>query len=135
MARISNLEYQGALRTKLQHIRSGKEIITDAPLDNKGKGEAFSPTDLVASALVSCAITVMGIRAQQEGFEIEECSASVEKEMGNAPRKINGITIHFKLKADCDAKMRKVLEGIGRNCPVAKSLAPELTQDLLFNWL
>ncbi len=134
MAKMAKVEYQGDLRIRSTHLKSGQFIITDAPLDNNGKGEAFSPTDLVATALADCALTVMGIRAKQEGFDLEEASAEVEKIMASEPRRISGIKINFQLKANCDSKMRKILEGIGLNCPVAKSLSPELQQEMHFNW-
>jgi uncharacterized OsmC-like protein len=134
MALISKVQYVGALRNEAEHLGSGNKILSDAPLDNNGKGEAFSPTDLVATALGACALTVMGIRARAEGFDLEETSVSVEKEMASDPRRIAAIKLHFKLKANCSPKMQKVLEGIGRNCPVAKSLSPELNQELHFEW-
>ncbi len=134
MVKMAKVEYKGGLRIKSTHLGSGNEIITDAPLDNNGKGEAFSPTDLVATALADCAITVMGIRAVQEGFDLEETWAEVEKIMASNPRRIQGIKIDIHLKSNCDAKMRKILEGIGLNCPVAKSLSPDLEQDLSFHW-
>ena len=134
MALISKVQYVGALRNEAEHIRSGNTIITDAPLDNNGKGEAFSPTDLVATALGACALTVMGIRARAEGFDLEETSVEVEKVMADNPRRIAAIKLNFVLKANCSEKMQKILEGIGRNCPVAKSLSADLEQELHFTW-
>jgi len=135
MAHISTVKYQGDLRNEAEHLRSGQKIITDAPTDNNGKGEAFSPTDLLATALASCALTVMGIRARNEGFDFEFAQAQVQKEMASNPRRVEAVRIHIQVKANCDTKMRAVLEAIGRSCPVAKSLAPELEQDLSFEWL
>ncbi|NND35186.1 MAG: OsmC family protein, partial [Saprospiraceae bacterium] len=88
-------EYLGDLRTSATHIKSGKKIITDAPLDNNGKGEAFSPTDLVAGALTSCMMTIMGIHARKHGYDIDGMSASTEKIMRSEPRAISGIRIIF----------------------------------------
>lgn len=134
MGSISKVRYIGALRNEASHIRSGQSILTDAPLDNNGKGEAFSPTDLLATSLGACALTVMGIRARDEGFDLEDTQVLVEKEMADNPRRVSAIRLHFVLKANCDLKMQKILEGIGRNCPVAKSLSPEVEQDLSFTW-
>lgn len=135
MATISEVQYQGNLRTQAKHLRSGNTIINDAPTDNNGKGEAFSPTDMVATALATCMLTVMGIRAQKEGFDLEGASAEVSKEMASDPRRISKVKVAIKLKANCDSKMQKVLEGVGRNCPVAKSLHPDLEQEVSFEWL
>ncbi len=135
MALISKVEYQGELRNAATHLKSGQSIITDAPIDNNGKGEAFSPTDLLSTALASCALTVMGIRARKEGFDLEQASAEVSKVMAADPRRVSEVKIHIKLKANCNAKMRKILEGIGKNCPVAKSLSADLHQDIQFEWV
>ena len=134
MAKIAEVNYQGNLRTEAQHLRSGNKIINDAPLDNNGKGEAFSPTDTVCAALATCMLTVMGIRAQKEGFDLEDAIAEVSKEMASDPRRISKITVHIRLKSNCESKMRKILEGIGRNCPVSKSLHPDLEQEVSFKW-
>ena len=92
----SNIIYQGDLRTEATHIRSGQSIITDAPLDNQGKGEAFSPTDLVATALGTCMLTVMGIVAQRYGIDMIGTKANVEKVMGKDPRRIAEVKINIK---------------------------------------
>ena len=134
MGLISTIEYQGALRTSPKHIASGQEITTDAPVDNNGKGEAFSPTDLLATSLGACALTVMGIRANQEGFDLEDCTATVNKVMAADPRRVSEVHINVSLAANCQAKMQKILEGIGKNCPVSKSLHPDLKQIFNFEW-
>lgn len=134
MAEMAGLVYQGELRTQAEHLGSGQKIITDAPLDNNGKGEAFSPTDLLASSLAACALTVMGIRARKEGFDLEETRATVEKIMASDPRRVAEVKVRISLKANCDAKMQKILEGIGKNCPVSKSLSSDLIQDIQFEW-
>lgn len=135
MALISKLQYLGALRLEAEHLKSGNSFITDAPTDNQGKGEAFSPTDTLATSLAACMITVMGIRAVEEGFDLEECSAEVQKIMLSNPRRVGEVHVNVRLKANCDTKMQKVLEGIGRNCPVAKSLHPDLKQHISFEWI
>ncbi|MGB0979120.1 MAG: OsmC family protein [Croceimicrobium sp.] len=134
MPLTSKVIYQGNLRNQAEHLKSGQVILNDAPLDNNGKGEAFSPTDMVATALATCALTVMGIRAKQEGFDLEETSASVVKEMASDPRRISTIAISISIKANCSEKMQKILEGVGRNCPVSKSLSSDLKQEFEFNW-
>lgn len=135
MAYTSKLQYLGALRLEAEHLKSGKTFITDAPTDNQGKGEAFSPTDTMATSLAACMITVMGIRAVEEGFDLESCSATVQKVMYSEPRRIGEVHVEVSLKANCNAKTQKILEGIGRNCPVAKSLHPDLKQVISFKWL
>jgi len=135
MAITSKLQYLGTLRLEAEHLKSGKTFITDAPTDNQGKGEAFSPTDTMATSLAACMITVMGIRALAEGFDLENCSATVQKVMYSEPRRIGEVHVELSLKANCNAKMQKILEGIGRNCPVAKSLHPDLKQAISFKWL
>lgn len=134
MAITSKLQYFGALRLEAEHLKSGNTFITDAPTDNQGKGEAFSPTDTLATALGACMITVMGIRAVEEGFDLEDCSATVQKVMHSDPRRVGEVHVKVSLKSNCDAKMQKILEGIGRNCPVAKSLHPDLKQVISFEW-
>jgi putative redox protein len=135
MAVTSKLQYLGTLRIEAEHIKSGKTFITDAPTDNQGKGEAFSPTDILATSLGACMITVMGIRAVEEGFDLENCTATVQKVMAANPRRISEVHVEVSLKANCSSKMQKIIEGIGRNCPVAKSLHPDLKQVITINWL
>jgi len=135
MAVTSKLQYLGTLRIEAEHLKSGKTFITDAPTDNQGKGEAFSPTDILATSLGACMITVMGIRAVEEGFDLENCEATVQKVMESNPRRVAEVHVEVSLKANCSSKLQKIIEGIGRNCPVAKSLHPDLKQVVTFKWL
>ena len=105
----ANLIYKNNLRTEAEHIASGEKIITDAPIDNNGKGEAFSPTDLVATALGSCMITIMAIAAEKHGIDVSRTNASVIKEMRTDPRRINQITIDINMDKNIEAKDRKRL--------------------------
>jgi len=134
MGKTASVKYLGELRAEATHLKSGRTILTDAPTDNNGKGEAFSPTDLVATALANCMITVMGIRARKEGFDLEGTSAEVTKIMASSPRRIAEVGVLIKLKDNCSNDMKKVLEEIGLNCPVAKSLHPNLKQNISFEW-
>lgn len=134
MALTATVSYKGALRTEATHLRSGQELITDAPPDNNGKGEAFSPTDLVATALGSCMVTVMGIKAQSMGFDLGRVDIEVEKVMASAPRRIAAVNLHIRMFGEYDLTTQQVLEQTGINCPVAKSLNPELAQNVKFVW-
>lgn len=134
MPTISAL-YTGSLRTQSVHIKSGNTIITDAPTDNNGKGEAFSPTDLVCSALSSCMITIMGILANREGIELTGLTSEVTKIMADNPRKIKEIQIvfsHSSLKAT-DVQKEK-LKRAAMTCPVALSLSDSVIQTISFNF-
>ncbi|HMM11821.1 MAG TPA: OsmC family protein [Bacteroidales bacterium] len=123
------VEYTGDLRTVMTHIRSGSEVVTDAPVDNKGRGAHFSPTDLVASALASCMLTIMGISAREHGFNIEGARAEVKKVMGSGPRKIAEIHIDLYFPSNnYTDKQKKLLDLASKTCPVALSLHPELKQ-------
>ncbi len=134
MAKIAEIKYLGGLRTENRHLRSGDLFITDAPVDNNGKGEAFSPTDLLAVSLANCMLTVMAIKAQQEGFDLEEASASVSKFMLTNPRRIGKIEVVISLRQNCPEEMKKVWEETALNCPVANSLNSELKQIVHFHW-
>ncbi|MBI5010632.1 MAG: OsmC family protein [Bacteroidia bacterium] len=124
-------KYLGDLRTEMLHVRSGKVVITDAPVDNKGKGEFFSPTDLVASALGSCIFTIMGIAAREHGFSIEGASCSITKIMTDAPRRIGEIRIEFDLSSNSYSdKQKKILEYCVKTCPVALSLNESVIQNV-----
>ena len=131
----SKIIYKNNLRTEAQHIASGQKIITDAPLDNNGKGEAFSPTDLVATALASCMITIMAIAAEKNGINISETSASVKKIMGTNPRTISDIVIEIKMSKDLGLKDRKRLEKAALACPVHKSLHPDMNKEITFSYI
>jgi len=131
----SSIEYQGNLRTVCIHLQSNNQIITDAPTDNHGKGEAFSPTDLVATALGTCMVTVMGIKANSIGIELEGTTAMVNKVMASNPRRIAKveITITFPQNKWDDAT-KNALEKTALHCPVAKSLHPDLEQVVEFEF-
>jgi len=120
----------------MTHLQSGESVITDAPIDNNGKGEAFSPTDLVASALGSCMLTIMGIAAREHNFSIDGTTASITKIMASDPRRISEVQIQLKFpEITYTQKQKRILEKISKTCPVALSLHPELKQtvDLIFN--
>lgn len=131
----STVKYLGNLRTEATHNASGLKIITDAPVDNNGKGEAFSPTDLTATSLASCMITIMGITANAKNWPLNYCECEVEKIMSSAPRRISEINLTMKLDAAWDKKQRSILENAAKTCPVAFSLHPELKVNLTFNYL
>jgi uncharacterized OsmC-like protein len=122
-------KYMGDLRTEATHLRSGTRLITDAPIDNQGKGEFFSPTDLVATALGSCMITIMGIAAREHNFSIEGANWEVTKIMADNPRRISEIIVELTFPPNNYTQQQKrILEHISRTCPVALSLHPELRQ-------
>ena len=125
----SKIEYLGELRTEATHLQSGKQIITDAPTDNHGKGEAFSPTDLVATALSSCMISIMGIKLQGTGKDIKGATSEVTKVMYSEPRRIG--EIHVKISVpdnNFSEKEKQILINAAHACPVAKSLHPDIKQ-------
>lgn len=127
--------YLGNLRTHSEHLQSGTEIFTDAPCDNNGKGEKFSPTDLVASALGSCMVTIMGIVAERDGITMEGLSWEVTKIMQASPRKIQEIVVDFHWdKPVADSTMIQKLKNAARTCPVALSLDPAIKQTINFNF-
>lgn len=132
----STVIYKGALRTQAVHLQSGTIIETDAPVDNHGKGERFSPTDLVATALASCMATVMGIAANTHHIDIDGTSFSVEKIMAAEPRRIIEIKINitFPTNQDYDEKHRMLLQKAAMTCPVLESLHPDLKKTVLFIW-
>ena len=128
----ANIIYQNNLRTEAEHIASGEKIITDAPIDNNGKGEAFSPTDLVATALGSCMITIMAIAAEKHGIDVSRTNASVIKEMSSDPRRISEIIIDINMDKNIEKKDRKRLEKAALACPVHKSLHPDIKKKIQF---
>ena len=130
----SKVNYLGDLRTSAIHIASDKNIITDAPIDNQGKGEAFSPTDTVATALASCLLTIMGIKARDLNIDIKNTSAEVSKVMASNPRRISEIQITVNFTRSYDQRIKKILEKAALACPVSNSLHPDLKQNILFNW-
>lgn len=130
----SKVTYLGDLRTSSIHIQSGSEIVSDAPLDNNGKGEAFSPTDTVANALASCMMTVMGIKARDLNIELTGSTAEVTKIMNADPRRIGAIEIVFNMSIDLDQKNKTILERAAMTCPVFLSLNIEIEKRITFNW-
>jgi putative redox protein len=124
--------YLRDLRIDNLHVQSSTRLITDAPLDNQGKGESFSPTDLVGTALASCILTTMGIVAKRDSIDISGSTYSVEKEMANSPRRISRLTITFNLPESLDKDQRSKLEKISMACPVHHSLNP--TIDISINY-
>jgi uncharacterized OsmC-like protein len=133
----STVIYKGELRTELTHLQSGTVIENDAPSDNHGKGERFSPTDMLATALGSCMITTMAIRAADMKLNFDGTKIEVIKIMStDAPRRVAGIkaSLYFTKDFIATEDQKVQLERIARNCPVAKSLHPELKQDISFHW-
>lgn len=130
----SKITYLGDLRTSSIHIQSGSELITDAPTDNNGKGEAFSPTDTVANGLASCMMTVMGIKARDLEIDLSSSTAEVTKIMGTEPRRIIEIQVKFEMAVAADQRTRLILERTAMTCPVHYSLHPNIKKDVTFNW-
>jgi putative redox protein len=127
--------YLGELRTENEHIRSGKKLITDAPVDNQGKGDAFSPTDLVATALSDCIMTIMGIKARDKGLNLEGTTIETTKIMSAEPRRIGEIIVEISFpKNNFSEKDKAVFEAVVKTCPVALSLHPDVKQTVRFNW-
>jgi len=129
---ISKVVYKGDLRTEASHLQSGETIITDAPVDNEGKGEAFSPTDLLATALASCMLTIMGIVAKRDGINMEGATAEVEKIMASNPRRIGEIRLKISFAHPITDKDQVKLERAAHTCPVSGSLHTELTETIEF---
>jgi uncharacterized OsmC-like protein len=131
----STVIYEGGLRTTATHNASGNSIITDAPIDNHGKGEAFSPTDLAATSLAVCMLTVMGIHAQGRDIIMDGSTAAVTKVMAASPRRIAEIHVDVKINNPTQyEKKRSQLERVGLNSPVAKSLHPDIKQLVTFRY-
>jgi uncharacterized OsmC-like protein len=130
----STVIYLGDLRTSSTHLQSGTTIVTDAPLDNNGKGEAFSPTDMVANSLATCMFTVMGIKAKELNIDFSNSTAEVTKIMAAEPRRISEIHITFQMNLEADEKTRIILERTAMTCPVYHSLQPKIKKVLVFNW-
>jgi putative redox protein len=127
----ANTKYLGDLSTEIVHLRSGSVITTDAPVDNKGKGENFSPTDMVASALASCIFTIMGIAAREHSFSIDGSTCIITKIMTENPRKIGEIRIEFDFTAnEYSDKQKKILDYCVKTCPVALSLNEAIFQNV-----
>lgn len=131
----SKITYNGGLRTTSVHERSGNEIITDAPVDNKGKGEAFSPTDLLATSLGNCMLTIVGIAAGEHGFNIDGATCEITKIMGENPRRVTEIVVDFQFPAnDYSDKVKTIIERSANTCPVAYSIHPDIIKTVSFNY-
>jgi len=130
----SKVEYLGNLRTSSTHLQSKQTIINDAPVDNHGKGEAFSPTDLLANSLATCMLTIMAIKANELDVNIEGSTAEVTKIMQASPRKIAEIKVAFSMNTSVDEKTKNILERTAFTCPVHLSLNPDITKTISFNW-
>lgn len=129
------LAYKGQLRTAMQHLQSNSQVITDAPVDNRGKGEAFSPTDLVSAALASCVMTIMAIKAGDMGYETIDMEARVWKTMASNPRRIARIQVDLNLHIpEVTNQQKLILERTTKACPVARSLHPDTKKEVVFNW-
>ncbi|MBN1416296.1 MAG: OsmC family protein [Bacteroidales bacterium] len=128
-------EYLGELRTKAVHVNSGNELVTDAPVDNKGRGEAFSPTDLLATALGSCMITIAGMEAQEHGFSIDGTTIDITKIMAGDPRRVAEVILElFFPENNYTENQKEIIKVACLNCPVAKSLHPDLKKTIIFNF-
>ena len=129
------LSYQGNLRTEATHLASGKHIVTDAPLDNHGLGQAFSPTDLLCASLAACMTTIMGISANSHQIDITGMKCNITKIMASAPRRVAGIKVELSdFPNSLNEREKALLEHAAKTCPVALSLHPDLQQELIFNW-
>ena len=128
-------QYVGDLRTESTHLKSSRTIITDAPTDNNGKGNAFSPTDLVASALCSCMTTVMGICAEKNNFKLPNSKSNVTKVMSSNPRRISKIILEINFeKNNLSDQQKEKLIAVAKGCPVAQSLSKDLVQEVFYNF-
>ncbi len=130
----SKVTYEGDLRTTCIHLKSKNQFVTDAPVDNNGKGEAFSPTDTVATGLASCMLTVMGIKARDLNVDLKGATAEVTKTMAANPRRISKIEVHLNFPINTDEKTRKILENTGNTCPIHHSLHPNIEKVISFQW-
>ena len=130
-----DIEYTGNLHCDAKHGPSNAKLATDAPTDNKGKGEAFSPTDLVATALGTCMSTIMGMKAEELGVDLRGMKVSVQKEMSkDVPRRIVGLPSEVHIPLPANSPHREALEQAALNCPVHKSLPPEIVRPTKFFW-
>ena len=135
MVEIS-IQYLGDLRCEARHEPSGTVITTDAPVDNEGRGESFSPTDLAATSLGTCMLTIMGIAARRQGIDLGKTTVKVLKEMTpQPPRRIAKLTVVFTIPLPAEHPQRTLLENAARSCPVHLSLHPEVTQEMRFDWV
>lgn len=130
----SKVTYIGDLRTTSVHVQSGTEILSDAPKDNHGKGEAFSPTDLVANSLATCMISIMGIKSRDMKVDLTGSTVEVTKIMQAEPRKIAKIITVLNMNVQADDKTKTILERAAMTCPVMLSLHPDIEKEVIFNW-
>ena len=128
----STVVYEGNLRVRNTHLKSENIFLTDAPTDNNGKGEAFSPTDVVATALASCMLTIMGILAEREHIDLVGTEANITKTMASNPRRISKIEVQFTFPKNYDDSTKKKLENAALTCPVHHSLHPDIDKDIQF---
>lgn len=134
MATIKTI-YLGELRTENEHLQSGNKVITDAPTDNRGKGEYFSPTDLLATALGSCIMTIMGITARDNNIDIQGTQVDVTKIMTSDPRRVAEVVVEFTFpKKNYSKEEKRIVESVAGTSPVPLSLHPDLKQTIRFNW-
>ena len=124
----SKVTYQGDLRTTAIHLQSNNKIITDAPTDNHGKGEVFSPTDLLATSLASCMLTIIGIKARDMDIDIASTTAEVTKVMAADPRRVSEVHVAITFNKQLDDKTQKIFYNTALTCPVAKSIHPDIIQ-------
>jgi uncharacterized OsmC-like protein len=130
----ASINYEGELRTICIHLQSGTQILTDAPTDNHGKGEAFSPTDLLATALGSCMVSIMAIKSKDLDIDLKDSKVSVTKIMQSEPRKIAKIEVTLDMSIETTDKNKTILERAAMTCPVLLSLHPDIEKEVKFNW-
>ena len=130
-----NITYDGDLRTTATHLKSGSVITTDAPIDNRGKGEEFSPTDLFATALGACMLTIMGITADAHGFKIDGSEIKINKVMGRSPRRVGHIKVVIDICGDLADKQKQLLIKAAHHCPVSKSIHEDIKEEVIFNFI
>jgi|SRR5690242_1319703 uncharacterized OsmC-like protein len=131
----ASITYTGNLRCEAVHLQSSSQMETDAPTDNRGKGERFSPTDLLCVSLATCMLTTMGIKAADMNVDISNSTANVTKHMASDPRRVAKIEVTVSLPKNINEKERLILEKTGNNCPVAKSVHPDIELVLKYNWI
>ena len=129
------IKYNGDLRTTSTHLKSGSIITTDAPVDNKGRGEQFSPTDLFVTALGSCMLTIMGITADTHGFKIDGSKVRIDKIMGKSPRRVSHIKVIIDIHGDLKDKQQQLLVKAAHHCPVSKSIHEDIKEEVIFNFI
>ncbi|HEY2726596.1 MAG TPA: OsmC family protein [Parafilimonas sp.] len=132
----SEIIYKGALRTEAKHLQSNTVIETDAPVDNQGRGERFSPTDLLATSLGSCMLTIIGIKTRDMNVSLEGTEVSIQKNMKAEPRRVGSIDVRFNFPSNLqlDEKQKTILERAALTCPVAKSIHPDIELNVDFGW-